>query len=213
MKLQPSSTSQLSAWLDPHPRLEGLALIDHLFNRLDGLYPNRWRAAFASDKAIANWRIAWAEGLSDEGITAEEVRHGLRECRKRDWPPSFAEFFKDCRPPVDFTAALLEAVEQMARRESNSDRWRHPAIYWAAAKIGAYDLGRKTLKELEPEWRKAFGDQLALGHWPEIPKRAPALPAPGHTHSREVGRETVQAMLARLKRAADAHAAGAENGN
>jgi hypothetical protein len=205
LKLQPSSTSPLSAWLDPHPRLEGLALIDHLFNRLDGLYPHKWRSAFANDQAVANWRISWAEGLADEGVTAEEVRHGLRQCRKRDWPPSFAEFFNDCRPPIDFTSALIEAVEQMARRDSGSDRWSHPAIYWAAVKIGSYDLSRKTLKELGPEWNKAFSDQLALGKWEAIPVRPPALPAPGQTHSREVGKETIQAMLRRLKGACDEH--------
>ena len=98
----------------------------------------------------------------------------------------------------------LEAIEQMARRESGRDRWSHPAIYWAAAKIGAYELGSKTLRDLNAEWRKAFGDQLALGQWPEIPERLPALPAPGHTHNREVGGETLSEMLRRLKASADA---------
>ena len=213
MKLKTSSTSPENAWLEPHPKLDGLALIDHLFNRLDGLYPHKWRSAFASDQAIANWRTAWAEGLSDEGVTAEELRAGLRACHRRDWPPSFAEFFKDCRPPIDYQSALIEAVDQMARRESLRDRWSHPAIYWAAVKIGAYDLGRKTLKELLPEWRKAFGDQLELGEWPDVPARLPALPAPGQTHNRAVGGETILAMLERLKGAVDEHMAELGNGS
>jgi len=214
VRIQPqtSSTSPLSVWLDPHPALDGVALIDHLFNRLDGLYPHKWRSAFANERAIANWRQAWAEGLSDEGVTLEEVRAGLRACRRQDWPPSFAEFFKACRPPIDYQSALIEAVEQMARRESGRDRWSHPAIYWAAVKIGAYDLSRKTLKELDAEWRKAFGDQMAIGQWPEIPERLPALPAPGQTHSREVGKESIQAMLARLKSAAEAHCKASDDG-
>lgn len=207
MKLQTatSSTSPLSVWLDPHPKLDGLALIDHLFNRLDGMYPHKWRSAFTNDQAVANWRMAWAEGLADEGVSLDEVRVGLKACRRQDWPPSFAEFLKACRPPIDYQSALIEAVEQMARRESGNDRWSHPAIYWAAVKIGSYDLSRKTLRDLDVEWRKAFGDQIALGQWPEIPERRPALPAPGQTHSREVGRETVQEMLRRLKGLADEH--------
>ncbi|MDQ5914403.1 MAG: hypothetical protein QG584_285 [Pseudomonadota bacterium] len=212
MKLQTSSTSPPNAWLEPHPRLEGLALIDHLFNRLDGLYPNKWRASFANDHAIANWRTAWAEAFADEGISIDEVRAGLKACRRRDWPPSFAEFFKDCRPSADHQSALIEAIEQMARRESGSDRWSHPAIYWAAVKIGSYDLSRKSLKELDKEWRKAYSDQLAIGQWGDIPERLPALPAPGQTHSREVGKETIQAMLARLKSAADAHCKASDDG-
>lgn len=172
---------------------------------MDGLYPNKWRSSFANDHAIANWRTAWAEAFADEGISLEEVRAGLKACRRRDWPPSFAEFFKDCRPSADYQAALIEAVEQMSRRESGRDQWSHPAIFWAAVKIGGYDLSRKSLKDLDKEWRKAYGDQLAIGRWEDIPARLPALPAPGHTHSRGVGKETLQAMLARLKGEADAH--------
>ncbi len=103
-------------------------------------------------------------------------------------------------------AALLEAIEQMARRESGRDQWSHPAIFWASVKVGAFDLSRMTARELEPRWRKEFGEQMALWQWPEIPVRREALPAPGQTHSRDVGKETVAAMLARLKRSADAHA-------
>lgn len=189
-----------------------MALIDHLFNRLDGLYPNKWRSSFANDHAIANWRTAWAEAFADEGISLDEVRAGLKACRRRDWPPSFAEFFKDCRPFVDYQAALIEAVEQMARRESGRDQWSHPAIYWAAVKIGSYDLSRKSLKDLDREWRKAYGDQLAIGRWDDIPKRLPALPAPGQTHSSGVGKEALQAMLARLRGEADAHCKEADSG-
>jgi hypothetical protein len=160
---------------------------------------------------LNNVKSVWTRRL--KGYSRDELLRGVDACENLRFPPTLPDFLQLCRPPVDFTAALLEAVEQMARRESDSDRWSHPAIYWAAVKIGSYDLSRKTMKELEPEWRKSFGDQLAIGQWPEIPKRAPALPAPGQTHNREVGRETVHAMLARLKRAVDAHTAIASNGD
>lgn len=208
MKLQTFSISPPNDWLKPRQSLDGLALIDHLFNRLDGLYPNKWRAAFANEMTVANWRTAWADGLADEGITAEEFRVGLKACRRREWPPSFAEFIKDCRPSIDYQVALIEAVEQMGRRESGTDRWSHPAIYWAAVKIGRYDLSRKTLRELQPEWNRAFGEQLALGRWSEIPDGCPALPSPGNTHSAEVGKEAIKDMLRRLKGEADEHAKG-----
>ena len=91
------------------------------------------------------------------------------------------------------------------RRESGRDRWSHPAIYWAAVEDRGLRPGAQDAADLDAEWRKAFGDPMALGQWPEIPERLPALPAPGQTHSREVGKETIQAMLARLKSAAEAH--------
>lgn len=122
------STSRLNAWLEPHPRLDGIAMIDHLFNKLDGLYPHRWRSAFANDQAIANWRETWADGFAEEGVTPEEIRRGLSQCRRRfDWPPSFAEFLSACRPPINPEAAYHEAVKQMRNRASGADAWSHPA--------------------------------------------------------------------------------------
>ena len=109
----------------------------------------------------------------DLGVQQRRAAAGIAGCRSRDWPPTLPEFMKLCRPPIDHQAALLEAIEQMAWRESGRDRWSHPAIYWAAVKIGAYDLGRKTLGSDAEWWRKAFGDQMALGQWPEIPGATP----------------------------------------
>ena len=76
-----SSTAPQSVWLEKHPRL-GVSLMDHLWNRMDGTYPNRWRAAFANEQAIENWREAWADAFSDERITPDEVRSTIAVCRK-----------------------------------------------------------------------------------------------------------------------------------
>lgn len=178
--------------------------IDRLFARFEAMYGAKFADAWRGCN-IAHVKTVWADSLG--GCSRDELAAGVAKCMERDWPPTLPEFLKLCRPPIDYTAALLEAIEQMARRESNRDRWSHPAIYWAAAKIGAYDLSRKTVRELEQEWRKAFGDQMAAGQWAEIPERLPELPAPGQTHSRAVGGETIQAMLSRLKGEADAHIA------
>ena len=175
--------------------------IERLFARFEAMYGARFADAWKGC-SIAHVKAVWAEDLG--GFSRDELAAGIAGCRSRDWPPTLPEFMKLCRPPIDHQAALLEAIEQMARRESGRDRWSHPAIYWAAVKIGAYDLGRTTLRDLDAEWRKAFGDQMALGQWPEIPERLPALPAPGQTHNREVGGETIAAMLRRLKASADA---------
>lgn len=193
---QPSSTSPLAQWLEPHPRLDGIALIDHLFNRLDGLYPHRWRSAFPNEQAIANWRIAWAEGLAAEGITPEEVKRGLEACRSQfEWPPSLAEFVKACRPPIDFEAAYREACEQMRLREIGCDRWSHPAIYWAAVSIGSFDLRNSTWGNIKTRWTAALRAELDKREWPEIPPRREALPQPGKvTIPQEEARRRIAAM-------------------
>ena len=191
----PSATSPESRCALPD------AWVRRIFERMEDRYGDLWAQRFGGVPKDRLMRT-WAEDLAD--LSGEEIACGLRACRDHKFVPSLPDFRALCRPPIDFDGALLEAIEQMARRESGRDRWSHPAIYWAAAKIGAYDLGRKTLRDLDAEWRKAFGDQMALGQWPEIPERLPALPAPGQTHNREVGGETIAAMLRRLKASADA---------
>lgn len=181
------STLNRSAWLEGRAWPDGTtcSLMDRLFNRLDGIYPNRWRAAFANQAAIANWREAWAEAFEEEGITAEEVKRGIVESRRRyDWPPSLAEFLKACRPPIDYEAAFIEAVEQLRLREYDRDRWTRPAIYWAAAvKVGAFDMQSMRYDQIKGRWKRAVDaaeDEIRAGKLPnEVPKFLTALPAPG----------------------------------
>jgi hypothetical protein len=192
-----SSTAPLNVWLDPHPKLDGVSLIDHLFNRLDGLYPHRWRSAFANEQAIINWRESWAEGLAEEGITLPEVKCGIDACR-RDfaWPPSFAEFLSACRPAIDPESAYAEAVEQLRLREHGEDKWTHRAIYWAASEIGSWDLRQSTWGGIKARWTAVLRDKLADRDLPDIPPPRVALPAPGKT---EVSREDALKRLATLK--------------
>lgn len=37
----------------------------------------------------------------------------------------------------------------MARREQGQDVWSHPAIFWAAVTIGAFDLRNMAFKAIE----------------------------------------------------------------
>ena len=165
--------SRLSVWLDPHPALDGMALIDHLFNRLDGLYPNRWRAAFAGQQAIDNWREAWAEGFCHEALTLEDVRVGLHACRTRfSWPPSFAEFVSACRPNLEPEAAHAEAVRQLRLRGYGRDEWSHPAIFWAAMSVGEHDLRSSSWLMIRERWTNALRKEIARRNWEPVPRAA-----------------------------------------
>lgn len=197
-----TSATLTSAWIDPHRAFSGVAPIDHLFNRLDGLYPHRWRSAFANQQAIANWRQAWSEGLADEGITMAEVKRGIAECRRMfDWPPSFAEFVKACRPALNYEQAFLEAVAQMQRRQTGDDQWPSPSIYWAAVSLGG-DLNRYAYSDIKGRWAKAMDDAIEAvktGEKPDsVPPRLDALPAPGTTMSQEVAERNMDAIKAML---------------
>jgi hypothetical protein len=122
----------------------------------------------------------WAEELAD--FTKEELAAGLDACRQLEWPPTLPAFMKLCRPPLDYERAFFEAVEQMRLREAGQDRWSSPAVYWAAAKLGA-DLSAHPYDAIKNRWNAALDEAIEgvrSGKLPgEVPKRMDALPAPG----------------------------------
>jgi hypothetical protein len=147
-------------WHEIHPKL-GISLMDHLFNRMDGAYPSRWKAQFPSEQAIANWREAWSEAFEEEGVTTQMISDAIRACRKKlDWPPSLAEFLKLCKPPINVDAAVYEAIDQMRARQHGKDEWSDPAIFWAAAKVGVPALAAPGAAESTREYGRQRLDEL-----------------------------------------------------
>lgn len=185
-------TQPLSKWFDVHPKL-GITTMDHLFNRLDGAYPHKWRTNFPNEQSIANWRESWAEAFEDEGITLNDVRDGLKACRTRyDWPPSCAEFIKACKPSIDPLVGYYEATAGVqARQNGQVGKWSHPAIFWAAMPM-SYDLAHQTFSQIKGQWEAALKEQMGRGHWEEIPPARSALPSPDKC---EQSREHSAAML------------------
>lgn len=189
------STRPLSQWFDPAPGL-GISLIDHLYNRLDGAYPHKWRSNFADQQAIDNWAESWVECFEEEGITPNDVKVGLRECRKRfAWPPSCAEFVQACRPNVDPLRAYYEAVAGVqARFAGEHGEWSHPAIYHAAMPM-AVELREQSFSQVKGRWETALAQQLAKTEWEAIPAPMLALAAPGKSTTTS---EKARAAIAHL---------------
>lgn len=165
--------------------------MDRLFSRLSAMYGSKfadlWRGC-----NLAEVKTVWAKDLG--GMSREELAAGVVGCRGRDWPPTLPEFLKLCRPPVDFGAALTEAIAQTIRRKTGEDVWSSKAIFWAAQAVTSFELENRTRRDLEPLWREAFGRELAKGAWPDIPERATALPAPGETHTKAVADGAIERM-------------------
>lgn len=93
-----------------------MSLIDHLYNRLDGMYTSKWRAAFPSIESIENWKAAWSDAFIERRLSPEQIKRGLANCLDLyDWPPSLTEFIKACEQksrdeqitPIDDPAKLL----------------------------------------------------------------------------------------------------------
>lgn len=170
--------------------------MEHLFSRLDGMYPIRWKSAFPSQDAIDNWMVAWAEAFEEEHVSPEMIRGGLKACRsKYDWPPSCSEFLKACKPSVDPMVAYYEAITGIqARSRGEMGKWSHPAVYWAAMPL-SFDLGSQTFSQMKGRWEQAFNEQMARNEWAEIPLPMIALPAPGKS---QLSREKATEMVAEL---------------
>ena len=159
-----------------------------LIERLHMLYGTKFSQAWEGiDKA--QLALAWAEELA--GVTGEEISVGLAACRARPWPPTLPEFIGLCRPWTDPETAFREAVLGMSERNGGAmGTWSHPAIFWAAVRVGAHDLLNSGWQAMRGRWEAALRDVLGQGSWKPIPEPVTALPAPGEAMpSREDARE------------------------
>jgi len=170
-------------WLSINPKT-GRTLIDQLWNRFDGLYPNKFRAQFIDQQAVDNWKFVWSECLADENITFDEIALALKACR-RDlaWPPSFAEFYQACKPKVNHELEFIEAVRCLNLRRTGRDsgQWRSKASYWAASSL-SFDIMNNSYAKIKTQWIQALDDKLADPNLPEIPE-APAYQLQHDTHA------------------------------
>lgn len=124
--------------------------------------------------------VIWGEELA--GYTGQEIARGLDACRSQKFPPTIPEFLLFCRPETDPATAHQEAVAGMdARRRGEVGEWSHPAVYWAAVKVGQHDLLNVGWQAIRGRWEKALREQFARSEWESVPVPAVALPAPGKT--------------------------------
>lgn len=166
--------------------------IDRIFMRMQGRFGNQWQQKWAigsldkdgADVGIVNAKRTWTEELA--GYSGSEIKSGIESSYA--FPPSCDEFKLKCREPIKPETAFYEAVEQMQRRSTHTDKWSHPAIYWAAATIGTHDLHYGSWSSLGSRWTKIFSAQMQSGEWPAIPERLAALPPPpkGRSEQSEV---------------------------
>lgn len=191
-----STFERESVWLKPVPKLAGKTLMEHLYARMDGLYPGKWKCNFVGETAMSNWEHAWAEAFDEEGIRPADIALGIQNSRRMfDWPPSLTEFLRACRPYLEPDVAFFEAVRGMqARERGERGEWSHPAIFHAAVAVGRFDLLKQAYQQMEGRWKKALTAQLALGAWADIPDPAPALPAPQGAGQSEQGTKAMREM-------------------
>lgn len=171
-----------------------ISWVEKLFDRMQALYGNKfidmWR-----DTNIDLVKKLWAEEMGK--LSADELKRGYAGLMARDWPPTLPEFVKACKPSIDPLVAYYEAVSGMqAREQGQKGQWSHPAIFWAAVKVSAYDLKHASYSQIKQRWEKALQDEMEKGELAAVPEPLPALPAPGKS---ALSREHAEKMVSELK--------------
>lgn len=180
---------ELSTSRQPLPRSWVERISAHMHLTYGKRYTDLWGAT--DPKA---WLSYWCEQLA--GFTAAEIKRGMDALASREWPPTLPEFKRLCRPPIDPQAAFYEALEGVqARERGERGEWSHPAIYWAAVKVGAFDLKNTGYGQIQKRWESALQAILDAGSYDPIPDPALALPAPGKSF---LTRENEARLMAEL---------------
>ncbi|VFR96495.1 hypothetical protein RAN3_1877 [plant metagenome] len=186
--IAPLMSDVMTLWTAPRtfPDMqEPQAPIARLFNRLAGIYGGRWTSQFQAAESVNNWERTWSEALAAERLTPQEAATGLQNCLGMyEWPPSLPEFIKACRPNLAPENAFQEAVRGMLdRTRGEMGHWTHPAIFWAAVRVGQHDIMHLGYAVMKTRWEAALRDILQQGQWKDIPEVSMALPAPGNTQA------------------------------
>lgn len=168
--------------------------IESLFNKMLDYYGAKFADQWRGTDSDTVKRI-WAAELGK--LTEAQMVAGVEKLKTRDWPPTLPEFIKLCKPSVDPTVAYYEAVNGIqARERGEKGQWSHPAIFWAAIEISAFDLRNQTYSQIKARWEKALSDQMEKGEWAAVPDPLLALPEPGKS---KMAREHAEKMVHELQ--------------
>jgi len=167
------------------------AWIEKLFERMAALYGSKfadmWRGTDPEQvKAL------WSQELGK--LSREEVTKGAQALMTLEWPPSLPQFINLCRPKLDAQKAFVEALNGLVARDRGEvGVWSHPAVFWAAVRVGAFDMKNSTYPQIAARWTVALENELAKKEWKEISVPAVALPAV------KVAADVAQKYLAQLQ--------------
>jgi hypothetical protein len=142
-------------------------MVKQLFSKMQGLYGAKFLQQWSAvDIALVHqhWEFAIQK------LTQEQFERGMNLLETLDLPPTLPQFLHLCKPPIDPQAAYFEAVEGIAAREHGElGHWSDPAIYWATASIGAFDIKTHPYAQISERWSKALMEAQAQPHEDSIP--------------------------------------------
>lgn len=156
------------------------AWVEKLFGRMSAMYGSKFADLWRGTDLQQVQRV-WGQELGS--LSNDELRDGVAGLRNRPFPPTLPEFVALCRRPINVDAALYEAAQQLRLRAEGKDQWSNPAIYWAAIRVGEFDMLNLSHGALVKRFGAALDAVLAQDQIEDVPPRTVALPAPGRAHA------------------------------
>ena len=117
-----------------------------LLSRFSVIWPKAWAdltALTPHDLLVAEW----ARGL--EGLSAEQIRHGLDQCRANcPWPPAIAEFRSACHDGANAEQRAFAARARAAQEGRGA--LRHGTHAEVAAEVQEHLQAARAAREKRP---------------------------------------------------------------
>ena len=194
------TTRQLST-LPQAVRLSELSGTAKLFAIMSAIYGKLWFEQWA-DTPQSVMEEVWRSEL--QGFSNAEIEDGVAACKKLKWPPTLPEFLNLCRPDIDAGFAWKLAGDSMrARQRGEMGNWPDPCIYWAATRLGPFEVMNEPLAKHRVSWvaelERARAEK-AKGLLPAVPEPLKALGAPGMAVTpKDEARKKIRELLGKVQ--------------
>lgn len=155
-------------------------IMARLWEKMTQIFGHRWGSSFGEEHT---GNEAWRKIVAS--LDNEELARGMEFCETRytgEWPPTPGMFMSFCRPAVEYEAAFVHAVEQLARRRAEREQnWNcgqpnisPEALFWACSTMSG-DMLTGTFKQLHSRWKIALDIAMSDPKLEPIPPMTPRL--------------------------------------
>lgn len=109
--------------------------------KMAAIYRDKWSAGITSPEQKKAIQSVWISGLTNAGLTADQIQHGIdRAAVECEWPPSISEFIS--------LALDIPSLAQFLAGDNKLD-----LLVCSYCELTEYDLAQFTIKE-KTQWRK-----------------------------------------------------------
>lgn len=144
---------------------------EYVLARMRGIWGAKVNRDLSSAEAVRAWAREANAQITRSRLTVAQLDAGLDRARETlEWPPiEIPVLLRLCLDVPDFEAAFAEAqVGAYRRQQGEATTWSHPAVYWAADRLGWYEVRNTGWAQIGRRWQATLLEVMAWGTWPPI---------------------------------------------